>query len=328
MTESQKNTLRLALSYLAIIMVMSLTFSLILFRISSRQVERGLERPPSPLFIIRPDLESIWTEFRAERLESARQYLIRNTLLLNLGVLLAGGAFSYFLARRTLEPIEATVERERQFTADASHELRTPLSAMQTEIEVALRDSKLDIKDARALLKSNLEEVAKLKALSGGLLKLARNGSAPILQAVHLLPVITEATGQIKSAAKAKEMTIKTNVSEITVRAEPESLRELLVILLDNAVKYSPANSTIMITAKKVSQLAELTVKDQGIGIAADDLPHIFDRFFRADSARSTGGYGLGLAIAKQLASHLDGTITAESTLGKGSVFTVKLPLS
>ncbi len=260
-----------------------------------------------------------------------RQILLR-LVVLNISTLLVGGAAAYFLARRTLRPIQDSMEAQGRFTADASHELRTPLTAMRAEIEVALRQKQLTSAEARELLGSNLEEIAKLEALSAGLLRLARfeNGLDP--RAVSRVPVrelFAAAAARFDKIAHARRLTIDRHAGAETVAGDRDSLLELVAILLDNAIKYSPEGTTITLRSELAGNAVRLSVADHGAGISAADIPHIFDRFYRADRSRSKnhpGGYGLGLSIAKRIADLHHGEITVESTPGEGSTFKVKLP--
>ncbi len=328
----QSAVLKLALWYLVIIMVLSATFSGVLYRISSMELNRGLRR--QGIFLNQPPPEDplAFEQFRQNQLKESRDRMLQNIWLFNLTILLVGGAGSYWFARRSLKPIQDAMDAQSRFTADASHELRTPLTAMQTEIEVALRDPKLDQEMAVNILRSNLEEVAKLKSLSDGLLRLAReDGKSLPIKSVSLEKVTKEAVSQVLFSAGAKEITITNSASSIPVLGDEQNLIELVVILLDNAIKYSKPDTTIKISAKKHGQYGYLIVSDQGQGIKASDLPHIFDRFYRADSSRSkekVAGYGLGLSIAKKIVDLHKGTIEAKSTPGKGSTFTVGLPLA
>ncbi len=329
--------LKLTLSYLAIIMVLSVLFSMALYQVSASQIERGLQRG-GVVFdkyansgIAGP--RSMMIDLGREQLDQARRQLVANLLLLNLATLVVGGALSYWLARRTLEPIEEAMEAQSRFTADASHELRTPLTAMKSEIEVALRQSKLSSAEAKMLLASNLEEVAKLEALSNGLLRLSQYQTAIDPAALKLCDVhelVAEAVTRVTKAAKAQSITIEPEVSKgVSLQGDRESLVELLVILLDNAIKYSPPKTVVKITAAVHGSQVVLRVQDQGIGIKASDQPYIFNRFYRADQSRSkheANGYGLGLSIAQRIVNLHDGTITVESAIGSGTTFILKMP--
>jgi len=326
----QSATTKLTLSYLTIIMIMSIGFSVILFRISSSELEHGLRASgPQTVEIFGIQGQSSFNQFRTVRLNESDQRLRNNLVLFNIVTLIIGGALSYLLARKSLEPIEEAMEAQSRFTADASHELRTPLTAMQTEIEVSLRNPKLDKQAAVELLKSNLEEVGKLKSLADGLLRLARQDSQQLVLAkLPLSKVAAEAIERVAIKAKQNNIKIDNNIKSMNVHADKEALTEILVILLDNAIKYSPPNKTVKLSAEQNGN-TDMKVSDEGYGISATDQTHIFERFYRADMSRTkkhTEGYGLGLAIAQQLAKLHGGNIKVESELEKGSTFTLTLP--
>ncbi len=325
--------LRLTIGYLAIIMALSIGCSLALYHVSSNELARSAQRPVDLYNVFfGPSSSDEINSLRLQQLDNDRNRLKLNLFLFNVAVLAVGGGVSYFLARRTLEPIEEALETQKRFTGDASHELRTPLTAMQTEIEVALRDSELTKKEAVDLLKSNLEEVAKLKSLSEGLLTLATTGSNDSAnERVPVARLVEAAMDQVSKPAAAKKIKFNSSVNGAQIAGSPQQLINLLAILLDNSIKYSPPNSDVMIKAKTKNKQAQISVTDRGQGIAVADLPHIFERFYRADSSRSkntTQGYGLGLAIAKKIIDLHGGSIDVKSTPGKGSTFTVCLPLA
>ena len=323
--------LKLTLWYLAIIMALSIGFSFAIYRLSSSELDRSASRPSDLYNLLfgpnNPGIDSL----RTVQAQNDKNHLRSSLILFNGAVLLLGGGASYFLARRTLKPLEETLELQKRFTGDASHELRTPLTAMQAEIEVALRNPGLGQAEAIDLLKSNLEEVGKLKSLSEGLLELATAGKDVPNEHVSLKNVASEAIGQVSKRAKARRIVIKNSSEDIKVTGNHQQILNLLSILLDNAVKYSPKGGVVKLSAKTKDRQAHISVTDHGQGIAARDLPHIFERFYRADKARSyatTGGHGLGLAIAQKITQLHKGQIDVRSAPGKGSTFTVRLPLA
>ncbi len=200
---------------------------------------------------------------------------------------------------------------------------------MKSEIEVGLRDKQLSATEAKELLESNLEEVAKLEALTNGLLKLARQDADLPDLPVDLAVVAELAADRLAKQAEQRDVTIRRDVPSLTITGDQTSLVELVVVLIDNAIKYSPDDSTITIGGRRAGRVAQLWVRDEGQGIKGVDVPHIFDRFYRADTSRSrerVGGYGLGLSIARQIAMLHGGAIEVQSVPGQGSLFTVTLP--
>ncbi len=328
-------TFRLTASYLGILMAISIIFSVVLYNVSVHELHNDLRRqlPYFQQFQTDESLGQGFLGFETQQETTAQHRLQIQLILVNLIILVAAGGASYWLARRSLKPIEEALEAQGRFTADASHELRTPLTAMKSEIEVALRDPKLNSKDTKALLASNLEEISKLETLSNGLLRLAQHNSddEKAFSAVSLAKISTDAVDRMSAIIKRRPVTVFNEVEPTMVWGDRQHLTEVVAILLDNAIKYSPTKSSVRLTSHVQGHFAYLGVHDKGKGISSEDLPHIFDRFYRADTSRSkdkTGGYGLGLSIAQKIAELHGGSIEATSQLGKGSIFTLKLPLS
>ncbi len=329
-----KASLKLAAFYLAIIMVISLFFSISLYNVSIQEFNRQYDRQTSLLQRFQnfpADFQQRFYNERQREYDEACDRLLRQLLLINLLILLGGGILSYYLASRTLRPIEEAHEAQSQFTADASHELRTPIAAMQSEIEVALMNPKMTLSDAKKLLHSNLEELGKLTTLSEGLLRLARMESHELeLVAVEVDDIIIKALRQVSKAAEKKHIAIKVSGTKgLVVLGDEPSLTEVIVILLDNAIKYSPDKSPITITTAKDQTKVTITVSDKGIGIHKNEQKRVFERFYRADAARTkatTGGYGLGLAIAKNIVTMHQGEISVKSEANKGARFSVRIP--
>ncbi len=335
-------SMRLAATYLLVVMAVSLVFSVTLYRVLSHDLEQSFKRTVNVvddmgIFGVRPDQRkrlAFEIERREER-DASKRRIIDELLFINLGILVFGGGLCYVLARRTLRPIEEAHDSLQRFTSDASHELRTPLTTMRTEIEVALMNNKMTLQGARQLLASNLEEVDRLTHLSERLLLLARLDETELpMQQVGLDSVLQSAVQTTQGRFDDKKQTLQyvPNIKQsFDVIADRASLAELFVLLLDNASKYSDKNTVIKIKTDKKGDAAMVHVIDQGSGIAASDLPHIFDRFYRADSSRTGGephGYGLGLPLAKKIASLHGGDVAVTSKRAKGSTFTVTLPLA
>lgn len=329
--------LKLSIMYLAIIMTISLFFSLHVYNLSSRELSNGVIRQRL-LIGRRPSLQGLLSDpdflnNQNAQIEEGKRRIMNQLVLINFVIIAMGGAGSYALAKRTLRPIHEAHEAQSRFTADASHELRTPLTAMQTEIEVALRNPKLTLLQSKEQLQSNLEELAKLKKLAANLLALARQADTIlIVEETAISKLIEAARKHVENAANKKNIVIEASSRQVQAFTDPARLEQVLVILLDNAVRYSLEDTKVQITTTTKGEELIIEVEDQGIGIAKADLEHIFDRFYRVENSRSKlgkqDGYGLGLAIAKQLVELQKGHIEASSSLGKGSTFTIHIPKS
>lgn len=325
--------IKLSVFYVLIAMVISISFSVAIFNISKNELGRGIGRTfrvinQCSLEKLPPGFENL-EHARVEQISEINNHLKGQLIYFNLIILLISSGLSYFLARKTLHPLEQAMESQNRFTADASHELRTPLAAMRAEIEVAIRDKNLSKDEAKKILESNIEEISKLEILSDTLLKLARyqhNGFK--FTKIHVSSVVVEAYEKVESLAKEKNINFENSLKDLKVLGDKQSLVELFVILLDNAIKYSEKGKTIQIRTFEKDNNVVVSIKDRGAGIKASDLPHIFDRFFRADHSRGkrVNGYGLGLSLAKQIVELHSGEIFVTSTSGKGSEFTVILP--
>lgn len=336
--------LKLTAWYLLIIMFISLSFSLAMYRVLTSELNRvermhrlrleyrlpesyrSLPSPnfdddfPRPLFLD-PDLIAE-TKNRLKIILAA----------INFAILAASAIAGYFLAGRTLKPIANMVEDQRRFVADASHELRTPLTSLKTEIEVNLRQPKLDLKQAKKLLQSNLEEVNHLQVLSDNLIKLhqyQKGNNGLSLTHVSLPSIITAAVKKVSPQAKMKKITIINQVHDYSLEGSQPALVELFTIFLDNAIKYSPPQSQVKLTNAKTDGHLVVHIADQGMGIDPKDLPHLFDRFYRADKSRtksSVDGFGLGLSIAKQIIERHHGSIKVQTKLHQGTTFIIQIP--
>jgi heavy metal sensor kinase len=231
-----------------------------------------------------------------------------------------------------LERIEKSVARITQFTADASHDLRTPVAVMRATAELTLRRRRTDV-EYRAALSKILETSVETTELVENLLTLARADAGAVsmdMRAVDLGTFIRKAKERAValSVEKTLHVTARTPLEPVWVEADAIAIDRLLLILVDNAVKYTPSGGRCDIEVSQAGEQAEITVRDTGIGISENDLPAIFDRFVRVDSTRSreTRGAGLGLAIARWITGMHSGTITVESEIGVGSTFRVSFP--
>jgi signal transduction histidine kinase len=225
-------------------------------------------------------------------------------------------------------------ERERRFTADASHELKTPLAVLRGDIEVALRRER-EPAEYQRVLKSSLEEIARLTKLTDDLLTLARSDAGESvldLEPVRLDLLAANARAYVASLAESAgvALTYDAPASPVVIEGDQKRLQQLLVNLLDNAIKYTTAGGNVRLSLTVVDSAAVIEVSDTGRGVPESALPHIFERFYRRTDSRDSRvtGFGLGLAISKWIVDAHSGSIEVESREGSGSRFTVRLPLS
>jgi heavy metal sensor kinase len=234
---------------------------------------------------------------------------------------------------RMIGRLEQAFDRERRFTADASHELKTPLAILRGDIEVTLRRERSP-EEYQRVLKSSLEEIERVTRLTDDLLTLARSDageSALAIEPVRLDELAAEASAYISPLAASAGVTLKYDAPQtsIEVEGDPKRLKQLLVNLLDNAIKYTPAGGSARLRLSMIDSFALIEVSDTGRGIPASALPNIFGRFYRQTDPRDSRvtGFGLGLAISKWIVDAHGGSIEVKSEEGAGSHFTVKLPL-
>jgi len=329
--------IKLTFWYLLIIMSISLVFSGIIYRITTKELERGFkgvqqrfweDEEFGPFLRFPRRMERLRPLFTKD-LEQAKRRIIWRLVAINGVIFVFSATAGWFLAGKTLKPIEQALEEQKRFVADASHELRTPLAALKTSNEVALRDKKLTLVEAKKVIKSNLEEIENLETLTNNLLTLAsleENGRKISFQKVDIKKIIASAYRKILPLALEKKIKIKVESRGGEIFGDEESLEKMILIFLDNAVKYTPAGGKVWLKTRQEKGKLVLEIKDTGIGISKTDLPHIFERFYRADKARAKGGFGLGLALAKRIIELHHGSVKVASRVGRGTTFIIKLP--
>ena len=324
--------IKLTTWYLLIIMAISLLFSLIIYSLVNVEFikfERTQERIQRDITEGFTPVPPLIEELSFEDINEARLRLITRLGIMNLGILIFAGGAGYFLAGRTLRPIKESMDEQNRFVSDSSHELRTPLTSLRSEIEVSLMDKNLSSIKAKNVLKSNLEEVINLQILSDRLLELSENREFIKKNnqiRISIKDVVENAIRKTKKLADSKQIKIEYEVKSKKITGDFDKLTESFVILIDNAIKYSPKKSKIQISSKTKKNSIEISVTDQGIGISEEDKNHIFDRFYRAEKSRNEDGFGLGLSIAKKIIDSHNGELIVKSSPNKGSTFIVKLP--
>ncbi|MBB6443649.1 sensor histidine kinase [Bacillus benzoevorans] len=239
---------------------------------------------------------------------------------------LAFAFLGYYFAGQAMKPIKQAFDSQRKFISDASHELRTPLSIFYSSIDLLERDEKEHLSEfGREVVSDLKEETISMKELVNDLLFLARSDQSQIqlqrenIDLSQLLASISKRFSSIMPDSIQFQQNIESGVS---FHCDKERVQQLIYILLDNAIHYTDSGS-ITLTLKKVSDRIMISVRDTGCGIKQEQLPYIFDRFFRSDSSRHRNGSGLGLSIAKAITDMHKGIIAVESSLGKGTAFTI-----
>lgn len=330
-TMFESATLKLTVWYLIGIMIVSITFSFLVYGLALGELSARLG-------VIGTRIEEgtglssdqfNYHNVRERQYSEASRNFLTIIIYSNLVILGVASFGSYVWARRTLQPIEEAHEAQSRFTSDASHELRTPLAIMQTEIELVLSDKNATKPELREVLESNLEEVTRLTSLSTLLLKLAQHENNSLEWKDANLQTLAKKAVETLPKHQQKRVTVTAGKKAGKTRLNQESITELLIILLDNATKYSPAKSDIVVRVFRERGKQCISVQNEGEGIAEKDIGNIFHRFYRANTARKKHdnyGYGLGLSLAKKIAELHHGEITVESTPGATTVFTLKLP--
>jgi signal transduction histidine kinase len=316
-------------------MVISFSFSVLIYKISSLEIVHFADSQRNRIerqFYSDPNIPPHPTVLVDDLIAESQQNLLVNLIIINSVILVISGSLSYFLAGRTLRPIQKMTEDQKRFISDASHELKTPITALKTMFEVSLRDPNLNLIESKKVLNDAVFATNQLKTLSDSLLELNHlnnNGSSFIFQITSIKNLMSESVKKIKPEANKKKITINLKSINDQINVDGQKIQELFLIILDNAIKYSPKSSEINFIAFKKDKKVIFKIKDQGIGISEKDLPHIFDRFYRADNARTkdnASGYGLGLSIAQKIVQQHRGSINVESIPEKGSTFKIILP--
>jgi signal transduction histidine kinase len=230
---------------------------------------------------------------------------------------------------RTLERLEVLFTSQQRFLADVSHELRTPLTVIKGNVDLMRRMKQLDAES----LASIDQEAGRLTRLVGGLLMLAQaeSGNLPLnFQAVGLDLLLTEVFQEMHVIAGGKVRVHLNEIDQLQVSGDRDRLKQVLINLVANAIQYTPQDGDVFLSLSRVGDQARILCQDTGPGIPADDLPHIFERFYRAEKSRTRGkatGFGLGLSITKWIVEHHSGRIEVDSKEGQGTVFAIWLPL-
>jgi signal transduction histidine kinase len=247
-------------------------------------------------------------------------------------VFIISAGLSYLLAGYTLRPIKEALDAQSAFSADASHELRTPLAVMETGIEVLLRSKESLSEKTQKTLRSNLEEIRLMSNMTEQLLALSRSEMSreKFSEIVDLQAIVATTVERFGDIASEKHINLAiTNLAPARVEGDAGNLRRMLQNIVANAIAYTPKGGAVAVSLSNEKDMGVIAVVDTGIGIAPVDIPHLFERFYKADIARTGGvsGNGLGLSIVKKIIDDHKGTIAVESELGKGTTVRIRIPL-
>lgn len=321
-SEFQNALLKLTFLYVLILMTLAFICSIWLLNVAGREIRTTLDQAAHDVVVF-TGAEAIG--------EASEERLLQSIIFFNIFVFGAGTLASYGLAKRTLRTIEQNNRIQQEFVADASHELRTPLTALKTELQLAQRQAKtLTPSEYSAILGSALEEVMRLSTLSERLLQLASARSEPIKTTSSLKAALSAARKQLHGPIVAKKLKITAPPKDIGLQIARSDLVEVLVILLDNAIRYSPKGGVVSVTHRVQGEEAIITVQDQGPGISPSDLPYVFDRFYRGKPSKNNrkSGHGIGLSVARKLILVAKGKISADNQPEAGALITVTLPIA
>jgi signal transduction histidine kinase len=299
---------------------------------SSQQIDTGGPYLIYSTLVTSRDRTIVLGVLQASISEQQYESELRTLLMILVGVSLAGllasGAISAVLARRALQPIQVSLRRQRDFVADAAHELRTPLAIMRTAAELGLADG--SGQEQQMALEQTLSQSTHLARLVDSLSLLARADSGVVTverEPINITDLARSTIEGVAILAEERDVTLRLSAPpDVYVMGDAGRLRQLLLILLDNALKFTPESGTITVHVDRQGPRARIGVRDSGPGIDPKDLPHLFDRFYRADRARTGEGTGLGLAIGRWIAEAHGGQIMAANAQGGGALFIVTLP--
>ncbi|HWR40194.1 MAG TPA: ATP-binding protein [Patescibacteria group bacterium] len=280
-----------------------------------------LEDPAGTLLLFRDLTQEI----------NMRQVLLTSLIVVSLVCALLSFGASFFLANRAMVPIQQAWQQQRNFLSDASHELRTPLAVIQTNLAVLRQNPEETVGSQSKWLDNIHEETACMAGLVDSLLFLARADSSQqplnkVFLSFNTLLQRTVSPFEAVAAAKGVSLTLA-EIAPLEGRGDETQLKQVFSILIDNAIRHTPAGGSIRLSAMKTADAVRVTVTDSGEGIPTEHLQKIFDRFYQVDTSRNKGGAGLGLAIARWIVENHDGSIAVTSIPGRKTSFIVEFPL-
>ncbi|MBI1833479.1 MAG: ATP-binding protein [Candidatus Andersenbacteria bacterium] len=316
-----------AVLLLAVLVISAITtHSVFSNRLEARMFFRGRPLPPPPQIL------EIGQEARAQ----ARQELITSMILVNGTLFIGAVGLSYILAGLTLRPIKQAYEQQRRFLSDASHELRTPLAILQTDLENELDNTKASTEE-KENAQSHLEEVQRMGRIVKDLLLISRldgeNQLSTSKEAIDLNEIVTATVKRLQGYATKHNIKVisspVTHELPVMVTANKEHILQAISNLIKNGIDHNKPNGNVVVSLRPNKTSVDIIVSDTGIGIAEEEIPKLFDRFYRVDQSRSRekGGSGLGLSIVQAVIHNYGGSVNISSKPGEGTTVTLTLPI-
>lgn len=315
-------------------MGLSLLFSAVLYHIADQELHEALHHQYHSIVDNDHDADNDYDgAMPDDEADRGSSHYLQDLVYFNIAVFIGATVLSYALAKRTLRPIEIAHQAQARFTAEASHELRTPLAAIRADTEATLMGRDKSAQVLRRAMQENLQDIQKLEQLTERLLALSRyqNQGVQVHEPVDLDSIVQTALKQFRQRVRAKHLVVTVDARPLQVTGDAQAVSQVMTIVLDNAIKYSNQGGSIAIGLHQEARAAVLTVTDTGIGISPDDLPHIFERFYRSRRAmltkNQTPGFGLGLSLARDIVTAHHGVLTVMSEEQSGTTVTLKLPI-
>lgn len=327
----QKAVIKLTFFYTLGVTFLLIIFSTIVYGLFVRTIHEP--RHDEDFEITQVSDDSFVIELKQQRQmlqEELRENLLNTLITADIFLFVFTILVSYVLSKKTLLPLELSYKKQEEFISNAAHELRTPLAVMKAGTELTLSKDRQDY-EYKKFLGESLEETNRLILLANDLLSLARNNSNTHKQVFSLSDVCETQVHSLHKYAVSKHITLSANTdSGILISGNQQEIGRAIMNLLKNAIDYNKENGTVILSLVKKDKKAELSILDTGIGISEQDLPHIFDRFFKAEECRTqteTSGSGLGLSLVYEIVKKHNGSIAVISKLGAGTTFKITLPI-
>jgi len=316
--------LKLTVFYIVGILVILAIFSLVVYSLFAKNIAENIEYE-GPDYEGRVDIEKQIIEKAQDRLQA---------ILLTVDglIIIIVGGISYYLAGKTLKPVESSYAKQKKFLADSAHELRTPLAVMKTGAEAVLSDKSCKKEEYKKLVKDFLEELNFLSDMVNDLLFLTREDNLHSLEYIktELRALVHKQIDLMVPYAKARQVTLEKNIikESIFVKGNAGYLKRLVVNLIKNAIDYNYVKGKVLVSLQHEKKEAILKVVDTGMGISQEDIKHIFDRFYKIDQAgvEQNSGAGLGLSIVKEIVIAHKGKIKVNSEINQGAEIIISLP--